>query len=470
MNFTTKSTGMKCAQFLLLVLVHCCALSLASIESNGERENKVLTNSAVVNSLTKETVDAQDALAVNKRNVPSDAFLQKMSLSAQSAAPMHASPLELEKARQLCQQLFSYTRPLSLGQRVEEVNGAMRDRSSAVQLQHKHSKRSADYDYSGENSDTFSKKLDFLFANEGIRFKRNNSTGGGNSYLVRLYVQPSTTKPGHLLQRLSRLGTTVAFNPSTVVMSTGTTPSGTTTFTPTSAPPLHSDALASSHSSMTPTTLGNHSMQHFQPRRPTLIGQLLMLRRFGELSNRNYPSSSWMMHSGNNHLEKASPVSAVPALVDADLGNSAEQPTRFVKNLVKKNPFDKEGIRIRFKKSPFDDEGIRYKKSSPFAEEGIRYKKSPFDEEGIRYKKSSPFAEEGIRFKKSPFDDEGIRYKKSPFDAEGIRFKKSPFEAEGIRFKKSPFDAEGIRFKKSPFDDEGIRYKKSPFDDEGIRY
>ncbi len=270
-----------------------------------------------------------------------------------------------------CRSLLSVT-SREKGQRVEEVNGAMRDRSSAVQLQHKHSKRSADYDYSGENSDTFSKKLDFLFANEGIRFKRNNSTGGGNSYLVRLYVQPSTTKPGHLLQRLSRLGTTVAFNPSTVVMSTGTTPSGTTTFTPTSAPPLHSDALASSHSSMTPTTLGNHSMQHFQPRRPTLIGQLLMLRRFGELSNRNYPSSSWMMHSGNNHLEKASPVSAVPALVDADLGNSAEQPTRFVKNLVKKNPFDKEGI--RFKRGSATDADLSSFELSnngyPFANEG----------------------------------------------------------------------------------------------------
>lgn len=180
MNFTTKSTGMKCAQFLLLVLVHCCALSLASIESNGERENKVLTNSAVVNSLTKETVDAQDALAVNKRNVPSDAFLQKMSLSAQSAAPMHASPLELEKAQQLCQQLFSYTRPLSLGIRFKK--SPFDDEGIRYKKSSPFAEEGIRYKKSPFDEEGIRYKKSSPFAEEGIRFKKSPFDDEGIRY------------------------------------------------------------------------------------------------------------------------------------------------------------------------------------------------------------------------------------------------------------------------------------------------
>lgn len=205
---------------------------------------------------------------------------------------------------------------------------------------HKQSKRSADYDYSGE-SDTLSKKLDYLFANEGIRFKRNQNatSGSGSSYLVRLYVPPSTTKPG-ILQQLSRhLGSTVAFSPmATTTASFGT--SATSSFSPTSATPRL--AQSSSSSSGTSSTHSAHPM----PRRPTLIGQLLMLHRFGELNNRDYAPTKWMLY--NNHDQGSSSLPLVES--NLELFNSAEQlqPTRIlVKNLVKKNPFDKEGIRFK---------------------------------------------------------------------------------------------------------------------------
>lgn len=215
---------------------------------------------------------------------------------------------------------------------------------------HKHSKRAAmDYDYSsGESgSDSFSKKLDYLFANEGIRFKRNNNvTGGGSSYLVRLYVPPSTSRPAGILQQLSRhLGSTVAFTPispvATTTASFGT--STTSSFSPTPATPRLANSAESGTSSST------HSAHPV--RRPTLIGQLLMLHRFGELNNRDYAPASWMLYNKQNNLEGGSSPSALP-LVDSNLElfNSAEQqqPTRLlVKNLVKKNPFDKEGIRFK---------------------------------------------------------------------------------------------------------------------------
>ena len=219
-----------------------------------------------------------------------------------------------------------------------------------------------DYDDngSGETGDTLSKKLDFLFGHEGIRFKRNNRTGSAsesNPIVVRLYVPPGTSKP-NILRQLSRLSTTAAF---------ATTASG---ITPTFATPLIRRSLNSqqpqltSQTSSLPTSISNNgnqaslsdaskSIQH----RP-FIGRVLMFPKATSTT------PLWFLYSGSNGANNQPQF-----LSDTQFSNGAE-PIRF----VKKNPFDKEGI--RFKRSSAET-GPLY--SGSFESNYVHF---PFDNEG----------------------------------------------------------------------------------------
>ena len=174
-------------------------------------------------------------------------------------------------------------------------------------------------------SDSFSKKLDFLFGHEGIRFKRANSrpnmnenklNKNKNSIFLQLFVPVSTAKP-EIIRQLARR--TVSLGP--VLRSAN---ASTLTIAPTSTI-NHSSEI---NSSTMPT-----SMSTFKP--INIIRRLLMFNS-----------------SPNLYEPKQQPKSETkPLLVYTiprsqyllDDNPSKSKPIRF----VKKNPFDKEGIRFR---------------------------------------------------------------------------------------------------------------------------
>lgn len=212
-----------------------------------------------------------------------------------------------------------------------------------------------DYDYngSGENGDTLSKKLDFLFAHEGIRYKRNNDSSpkAGNSYFLRLMMQPTSTPIAspEILQTLSRMGTKTS---GAVLAPSFASPSFRTS-------PLFTSSLASSfsHSTAMPKPLSSIPGESLKTSHRPII---LMFHR--PVDQQQQPKNLLLYNS-----PESSPVSAAE-MAETELSS---EPMRF----VKKNPFDKEGI--RFKRFMSDSFGKATSDSS--SETGFGY---PFVNEG----------------------------------------------------------------------------------------
>ena len=214
-----------------------------------------------------------------------------------------------------------------------------------------------DYDYeSAEMGDSFIKKLDYLFGNEGIRYKRNRNE---STILGPFYFERGTPEPELWRQLKRQLNTFVPFT------NNGVTPRTIPlVITPTLTTPVSHTVKASLVQGSTSSNLaGPTRHMYFVLNTQPWFGRNNQYHQTGGSSNM-YDMSEGMTSQATPIGQKTTFINSHPEI-----------------RLFKKNPYDKEGI--RFKRST----------SSPLWESNMlefgTVRHYPFDKEG----------EKSVRFK-----------------------------------------------------------------------